>query len=93
MIPATGMGDLLRVGNRVQLDESLENMTWYGRGESDSYSDRKTGYDVGVYESTVTDQFVNYVYPQETGNKTDVRFMALTDEEGNGCLLYTSRCV
>lgn len=87
LIPATGMGDLLRVGNRVQLDESLENMTWYGRGESDSYSDRKTGYDVGVYESTVTDQFVNYVYPQETGNKTDVRFMALTDEEGNGLLV------
>ena len=87
LIPAAGMGDLLRVGNRVQLDESLENMTWYGRGESDSYSDRKTGYDVGVYESTVADQFVNYVYPQETGNKTDIRFMALTDQDGNGLLV------
>lgn len=87
LIPATGMGDLLRVGNRVQLDESLENMTWYGRGESDSYSDRKTGYDVGVYESTVSDQFINYVYPQETGNKTDIRFMALTDKDGNGLLV------
>ena len=87
LIPATGMGDLLRVGNRVQLDESLENMTWYGRGESDSYSDRKTGYDVGIYESTVSDQFINYVYPQETGNKTDIRFMALTDKDGNGLLV------
>lgn len=87
LIPATGMGELLRVGNRVQLDGSLENMTWYGRGESDSYSDRKAGYDVGLYESTVSDQFVKFIYPQETGNKTDVRFMALTDDEGNGLLV------
>lgn len=87
LVPATGMGNLLRVGNRVQLSGDLENMTWYGRGESDSYSDRKAGYDVGVYESTVSDQFVNFVYPQETGNKTDVRFMALTDENGNGLLI------
>ena len=87
LIPSNQMGDLLRVGNRVQLDESLENMTWYGRGEADSYSDRKTGYDVGIYESTVKDQFINFVYPQETGNKTDVRFMALTDKDGNGLLV------
>ena len=87
LIPSNQMGDLLRVGNRVQLDGSLENMTWYGRGEADSYSDRKTGYDVGVYESTVKDQFVNFVYPQETGNKSDVRFMALTDKDGNGLLV------
>ena len=87
LVPATGMGELLRVGNRIQLDGSLENMTWYGRGESDSYSDRKAGYDVGVYESTVSDQFTKFLYPQETGNKTDVRFMALTDTEGNGLLV------
>ncbi len=87
LVPAGGMGELLRVGNRVQLNGSLENMTWYGRGEADSYSDRKTGYDVGIYESTVTDQFVDFVYPQETGNKTDVRFMALTDQEGKGLLI------
>ena len=48
---------------------------------------KKTGYDVGVYESTVKDQFVNFVYPQETGNKTDVRFMALADKDGNGLLV------
>ena len=71
----------------MQLDGSLENMTWYGRGESDSYSDRKAGYDVGLYESTVSDQFTKFLYPQETGNKTDVRFMALTDEDGNGLLV------
>ncbi|MFA9465797.1 MAG: glycoside hydrolase family 2 TIM barrel-domain containing protein [Velocimicrobium sp.] len=87
LIPTTSMTNLLRVGNRIQLVEGLENMTWYGRGESDSYSDRKAGYDVGIWNSTVSDQFTNFVYPQETGNKTDVRWMTLTDKEGNGLLI------
>ena len=85
--PSGRMGELLRVGNRIQLDGSLHNMEWYGRGESDSYADRKTGYDIGVWHSTVEEQFTNFVYPQETGNKTDVRYMALTNDEGNGLLV------
>ncbi len=87
LVPSTNMTNLLRVGNRLQLSEGLENMTWYGRGESDSYSDRKAGYDVGIWNSTVSDQFTNFVYPQETGNKTDVRWMALTDDNGDGLLI------
>ena len=42
---------------------------------------------MGLYESTISDQFVKFIFPQETGNKTDVRFMALTDDEGNGLLV------
>lgn len=87
LLPATKMSSMQRVGNRLQLTEGFSNLTWYGRGESDSYSDRKTGYDVGVWKSTVADQFTNFVFPQETGNKTDVRWMALTDEEGDGLMI------
>lgn len=87
LIPASGMGELLRVGNRLQLDGSLENMTWYGRGPSDSYADRKSGSDVSVWQDTVSSQFVNFVLPQETGNKTDVRWMALQDDTGKGLLV------
>ncbi len=85
--PSTTMGELLRVGNRMQLDGSLENMNWYGRGEADSYADRKTGYDAGIWNSTVSEQFTDFVYPQETGNKTDVRWMSLTDDSGKGLLI------
>ena len=84
--PDSSLNPLLRVGMRLQMTPGFENMTWYGRGPSDSYWDRKAGYDVGVYESTVSEQFTNFQYTQETGNKTDVRWMALTNEEGNGLL-------
>ncbi len=87
MAPNSNMSNLQRVGTRLQLAAGLDNLTWYGRGESDSYSDRKTGYDVGVWSSTVDEQFTNYVYAQETGNKTDVRWMAVTDADGDGLLV------
>lgn len=87
MAPNSNMSNLQRAGTRLQLAAGLDNLTWYGRGESDSYSDRKTGYDVGVWNSTVDEQFTNYVYAQETGNKTDVRWMAVTDADGDGLLV------
>lgn len=87
MAPSSNMSNLQRVGTRLQLAPGFDNMTWYGRGESDSYSDRKTGYDVGIWSSTVDEQFTNFVFAQETGNKTDVRWMALTDADGDGLLI------
>jgi hypothetical protein len=63
----------------------FENMTWYGpRGET--YVDRKTGYPVGINKCTVTDNFGNYVRAQETGMKVDVRWFALTDDDGFGMI-------
>ena len=86
LLPDSSMNNLLRVGMRLQMPAGYENMQWYGRGESDSYWDRKWGYDVGVYNSTVSEQFTNYVKPQETGNKTDTRWLAITNDSGNGLL-------
>jgi beta-galactosidase len=75
------------VGVRLVLPPGFEQVTWYGRGPFESYWDRKTGADVGVYTSTVDDMFFPYVRPQETGNRTDVRWMALTNDEGVGLLV------
>ncbi|MDA3925161.1 MAG: DUF4981 domain-containing protein [Kiritimatiellae bacterium] len=68
---------LPRVGYEMITPEGFEDFEWYGRGPQESYSDRKTSALFGVYSGTVDDQFVNYPYPQENGNKTDVRWMTL----------------
>ena len=75
---------LPRLGLSMMLDQSLENMTWYGRGPSENYIDRLTGSFVGLYSSTVTDQFVDYVRPQDNGYKSDVRYAEFTDRRGHG---------
>ncbi|MDR0413857.1 MAG: DUF4981 domain-containing protein [Prevotellaceae bacterium] len=60
------------------------NLTYYGRGPWENYIDRCYSANVGLYRSTVDEQFFPYVRPQETGNKTDVRWLTLTDKKGNG---------
>lgn len=59
-------------------------MTWHGRGPWDNYPDRKVSAIVGVYASTVSEQYVPYIMPQEHGHKTDVRWLTLTDTRGRG---------
>lgn len=78
---------LPRIGLQMQLPAELETMTWYGRGPQENYWDRKTGYPVDVYQGLVQDQFVPYIVPQENGNKTDVRWVSLTDKNGKGLLV------
>ena len=58
-------------------------MAWFGRGPHESYADRKQSADVGVYDGTVAEQYVPYVMPQENGNKTDVRWAAITNAAGH----------
>ncbi len=68
-----------RLGMELQLPGSFGSMTWLGRGPFENYWDRKTAAEVGRYTSSVADQYYPYVRPQENGNKTDVRWVALTD--------------
>ncbi|MGC8716408.1 MAG: glycoside hydrolase family 2 TIM barrel-domain containing protein [bacterium] len=87
LIPGNDLPEIPEVGMIMSLPEGFENITWYGRGPQENYWDRNTGADVGVYRGTVTDQFVPYLRPQETGNKTDVRWITLTDDEGFGLII------
>jgi len=81
---ANDLYDVPRVGVTMMLRPGLEKLEWYGRGPWDNYSDRKASAMIGRYVSTVSDQYVPYIMPQEHGNKTDVRWFTLTDENGRG---------
>jgi beta-galactosidase len=78
--------EIPRMGMQMQLPEEFANLKWFGRGPQENYCDRKTAAYVGVYESTVADQYVPYIRPQENGYKTDTRWLTLTDDTGNGIL-------
>lgn len=76
--------ELMRFGTTIPMPKSYDNFRWYGRGPWENYSDRKTASFVGIHEGKVADQYYPYVRPQESGNKTDVRWAELTDSEGYG---------
>ena len=79
--------EIPRMGMQMQLPVEFANLKWFGRGPHENYADRKTSADVGLYESTVADQYVPYIRPQENGYKTDTRWLTLTDDSGNGILV------
>ena len=86
VVPGEGLPFLPRIGLQLRLPGEYDTFTWYGRGPHESYSDRKGSAPVGLYSGTVDDQYVPYIVPQENGNKTDVRWVALTDSDGAGLL-------
>jgi beta-galactosidase len=87
-IKATGkIPEIPRMGMQFQLPVEFSNLKWYGRGPHENYVDRWTSADVGLYESTVGDQYVPYIRPQENGYKTDTRWLTLTDDSGSGILV------
>ncbi len=83
---APDVPDLPRFGLSFTLPRRFDTMTWFGRGPHETYWDRRSGARVGRYEGSVLDQYHPYIRPQENGNKTDLRWVALTDEAGTGLL-------
>ncbi|MFD1162902.1 MULTISPECIES: glycoside hydrolase family 2 TIM barrel-domain containing protein [Hwangdonia] len=84
-----------RLGMYMTLPKDFTDVSWYGKGPTESYWDRKTGVKTGIYSGKTTDQFERYLRPQETGNKTDVRWVKvasnnLTLKASSRILLNTS---
>jgi len=81
---APGVTDLPRVGVVLTLAQELERLEWYGPGPWEAYSDRRASSTVARWQSTVTDEYVPYINPQEHGHHPDARWLRLTDRRDRG---------
>ena len=81
--------DIPRIGMRMQLPYEYNKMTYFGKGPWENYQDRNVSAFVDLYESSVKDQYYPYIRPQENGNKTGVRWVALSNTKGNGLLVVS----
>jgi len=84
--PGEGLPNLPRFGMQTAVPDEFSTMTWFGRGPHETYWDRKTGAAVGLYSGPVAEQIHEYVRPQENGNRTDVRWVALTNRDRAGLM-------
>lgn len=76
-----------KVGMQLGIKNTFDQATWYGRGPLENYVDRRYGFDAKVYTASIDDINEPYPMPQERGNLTDVRWMHLADQKGNGLLV------
>ncbi|MEC3947505.1 glycoside hydrolase family 2 TIM barrel-domain containing protein [Sphingobium sp. HWE2-09] len=74
---ATPLPDPLRVGLAFQMPTDFTDVEWYGKGPHESYGDRQAGAALGRWAGAIADQNHDYMRPQETGNKVDVRWLAV----------------
>jgi beta-galactosidase len=75
-----------RFGMNLIMPRQYDQMTWLGRGPHESYWDRNSSAFVDLHTGPVADQYFPYIRPQENGNKTDVRWVAITNDNGEGIL-------
>ncbi|KUM79390.1 glycoside hydrolase family 2 TIM barrel-domain containing protein [Streptomyces griseorubiginosus] len=84
---ASSLPYIPEVGTILFLPRGLDRLHWFGRGPEENHWDRNDGTDVGLWSGTVAEQWTPYIRPQENGNKTDVRWAALTGRDGVGLLV------
>ncbi|WP_289053403.1 glycoside hydrolase family 2 TIM barrel-domain containing protein [Carboxylicivirga marina] len=82
-----------RVGYEVMLNSAISNSEWYGKGPGSSYKDRNTGMQLGVYKANIDEHFINYARPQENGNKSEVRWLKVYNNELNALTLYSRKAL
>lgn len=80
-----GLAEMPRFGMKMAIPAGFETIQWFGKGPQETYWDRCDA-KVGLYKGTVDKQLFDYSQPQETGNKVDVRWTALTNDKGVGVL-------
>ncbi len=86
MIPLTAdlssVPMLMRFGMQMVLSQKFSEVNYYGRGPVENYIDRNHSAFIGLYHQKVDEQFYPYIRPQETGNKTDLRWFSVLHQGG-----------
>ena len=88
-----GLPEIPLIGLEFKLDKSLEYVKYFGKGPDENYCDRNNGTATGIYKTKVSDNLTSYLRPQECGNRTNVRWIELTDEEDEGLLFAVDKGV
>lgn len=70
--------EMMRVGLEFAMPTRFDTVQWFGRGPHESYADRKSGAMIGLWQGAIADQYHDFIRPQDTGTKTDVRWMQLS---------------
>jgi beta-galactosidase len=85
-----GLPNIPKVGMQGGINKNYTQIEYFGKGPLENYIDRRYGMDVGVYNQNIYEFMENYVVPQENGNRTDVRWMYLSDPKTKDGLLIVA---
>ncbi len=90
-LDTTIVTSVARVGLSFELDKSYNQVSYLGRGEHETYADRKASGFIDVWSTSVEEMFVYYVRPQATANRTDVRWCSFSNGAGEGLFVSSEQ--
>ena len=73
-----------RMGVRLMINKQMDQISYFGRGPMENYSDRKRGFDIGIYSSSILEQLTPYEKPMDCGNHEDVRWVTISQKNAPG---------
>ena len=85
---ADDLPEMVRFGMLMNLSGDHDQFTWYGRGPGENYIDRNEDSFMNIWKGKVKDQLHPYYRPQESGNKTDTRWLKLQNKAGKGVEIF-----
>lgn len=85
--------ELPRFGMQLYLKYAFDKVSWFGRGPFDNYWDRNYAADVDFYSMPADSLFFPYARAQESGNRTDIRWMALQNKQGLGLMASAEKTI
>ena len=88
--PDAAQPDIPNIGTLFTLPGGFEKVQWYGRGPSENYVGRREGSYAGIYSANVDDFYVPYMEVGETGQRSDVKWVMLTNAQGKGLMVVGS---
>jgi beta-galactosidase len=83
----SNLPDIPKVGMSCGIAGDFRRISWYGRGPGENYTDRRSGFDVGIFSLSLSDFTEPYIVPQENSNRTDIRWMALSNNDRQGLMI------
>lgn len=81
---AEGLPKLPIFALSFKVPADYHHLDWYAMGPEENYIDRAFGARLGVFQNDAADNVSGYVVPQESGNRTGVRRVSITNDDGHG---------
>ena len=86
----SGLPNIPKIGMQMGINKNYTQIEYFGKGPIENYIDKRYGMDAGVYSQNLYEFMENYVVPQENGNRTDVRWMYVSDPKTKDGLLIVA---
>lgn len=80
-----------RIGLTLSLAKDMHEVSWFGRGPGECYRDSKFSQLYGTYTKSVDELWTDYEFPQESANRTDVRWVKIRDPSSSSHKTLTAR--